>query len=92
VPARREPPVRITLPPVNTASEVAKALNVVLKAISSGGLTPEEGATISSILETKRRVIETVEQEERIAALQSDSIPESDQRMISLDDAPGEGI
>jgi hypothetical protein len=92
LPARREPPVSITLPPVNTASEVSKALNVVLKAISSGGLTPEEGSTISNILETKRRAIETVEQEQRIAALQSNSISESHERMISLADAPEEGV
>jgi hypothetical protein len=86
VPARRDPPVKLTLPPVNTAAEVAKALNVVLKAISSGRLTPEEGLTISDILETKRRSIETAEQEERILALQSNSGAETDKNVIFLDD------
>jgi hypothetical protein len=86
VPARRDSPVKLTLPPVNTAAEVAKALNVVLKAISSGRLTPEEGLTISDILETKRRSIETAEQEERILALQSNSGAETDKNMIFLDD------
>jgi hypothetical protein len=86
VPARRDPPVKLTLPPVNTAAEVANALNVVLRAISSGRLTPEEGLTISDILETKRRSIETAEQEERILALQSNSGSETDKKMIVLDD------
>jgi len=71
VPARSAPCVQFALPPVNTASEVAQALNVVLKAISSGRLTPEEGRTISAILESRRRAIETDEQEARILALES---------------------
>jgi hypothetical protein len=76
VPARRNPPVKLTLPPVNTAAEVANALNVVLKAISSSRLTPEEGLTISDTLETRRRAIETAEQEARIFDLESGSVPE----------------
>jgi hypothetical protein len=76
VPARRNPPVKLTLPPVDTASGVTKALNVVLKAISSGRLTPEEGLTISDILETKRCAIETAELETRIVDFEAGSAPE----------------
>jgi hypothetical protein len=50
--------------------DVSAALGGVLAATAQGRLTPEEAATIAGVLETKRRVLETVEIEARVAALE----------------------
>ena len=58
------------LPSVATAEGVAQALDVVLSEVSKGRITPDEGATLSAILEGRRRVIETQELEARITAIE----------------------
>jgi hypothetical protein len=55
---------------VSTAADVVAALGAILAAVSRGELTPDEGGMITGLLETKRKAIETVELEGRIAALE----------------------
>jgi len=69
-PIRRGRPVSLPLPPIDTASDLVKALGAVANAVGAGELTPEEGAAFSAVLETKRRAIETSELEARIVALE----------------------
>ncbi len=64
---------RLTLakfPSVASAGGVAAALDMVLNEVATGKISPDEGATLSQILEGRRRVIETQELEIRIAALE----------------------
>ena len=44
-----------------TAADVAGAMQTVLEAVGAGRLTPEEGAQVAALLETRRRTIETAE-------------------------------
>ncbi len=69
-PVRRGRPVQFDLPPMTNASDVGRALGVVLRATATGALTPEEAATIAGIFETKRRAIETGELEQRLDQLE----------------------
>lgn len=69
-PPRKGRPVVFDLPQVETASDVLSALGSVVQSVAAGTLTPEEGATVAGLLEVKRRAIETVEIERRIAALE----------------------
>jgi hypothetical protein len=69
-PVRKGRPVGIALPPVQTAADVAIAVGTVVEAVSGGSLTPEEGQMFSSILEGRRKALETEELEQRIAALE----------------------
>jgi hypothetical protein len=69
-PVRKGRPVSITLPSIDTAADLVAALGAVANAVGSGELTPDEGAALSSVLETKRRAIETVELEARISVLE----------------------
>ena len=55
---------------LDTPQGVSETLSGILKAVSDGDLTPDEAATVSNIIETKRRAIETVEIEERLTALE----------------------
>ena len=70
VPLRRGKPVRFDFPPIEHASDVSKALGDILRATSQGELTPDEAAMLAGILEAKRKAIETVDVEARLAALE----------------------
>jgi hypothetical protein len=70
VPAAKARPIKIELPTVETMADVLKAQGVAIRAMADGEITPDEAATIASVLDAKRRAIETVELEKRIAALE----------------------
>ena len=44
------------------------AIGAVLASVADGQLTPSEGQTLASMLETQNRAIETAELEQRVAA------------------------
>ena len=45
-------------------------MGTILRAAADGDLTPDEAVSIASLIETRRRTIETLELEQRIAALE----------------------
>jgi len=53
-PVRRGRPVSLPLPPIETASDVVKALGTVATAVGAGEITPEEGTAVAGVLEIKR--------------------------------------
>lgn len=69
-PARRGRPVSIELPPVETPGDLVTALGAVVAAVAAGELSPEEGDAVASILDAKRRAIETIDVIARIEALE----------------------
>ena len=69
-PVRKGRPVRLELPAINSIADLPAALGVVLAAMSDGEVTPEEALVVANTIEAKRRMIETVELEQRIAALE----------------------
>lgn len=70
IPPTKERRIKLSLPPIQTAADVAGALSQVLKAVGDGRITPGEGQTLAEILEGRRRTIETQEFEERLAVLE----------------------
>lgn len=70
VPPAKERPIAIELPPTSDAQGVADAQALVIATLGSGGLLPGEAATIMSMLEARRKGIETVELEARIKSLE----------------------
>ena len=70
-PPRRGRPVVFNMPDVTTTQDVLAALGAVLQAAAGGVLTPDEATAIAGLIELKRRAIETVEIEARIAALEA---------------------
>jgi hypothetical protein len=65
-PARRGASIQMNLPPIKTAADVDRAAEKVTQAIRRGNLTPTEGATMMSILESRSRVFERVQLEGRL--------------------------
>ena len=70
-PVRRGRPVRLDLPSIVSAADLARALGAVVAAVAAGELTPEEAASVGTVLEAQRRAIELRELKRRIAALEA---------------------
>ena len=70
-PPRRTRPIELELPKVESAGDVLQAQTAVIDAMAQGGITPDEASTVSSVLEVKRRSIETCELEARITELEN---------------------
>jgi hypothetical protein len=70
IPSKKDRTVAIDLPAISTLDGVGRAQSEILQAVVDGDITPNEGERISSIVEARRRVIETVELEARIAELE----------------------
>jgi len=70
-PPARERPVSLALPDTGTAEGVSAAQQAILQAVAAGDLMPGEGTALAGIVETRRKALETLELERRIAALES---------------------
>lgn len=66
----RDRPIKLDLPPIETAADLVKALGAVAQAMARGEITPSEAQAVSNVLEMRRRAIETTELEARLAALE----------------------
>lgn len=70
VPPRKGRPVKFALPSGGSAGDLAAAVGAVVTAMARGELTPDEASTVASVLEVRRRAIETAELEKRIERLE----------------------
>lgn len=70
-PPRKSRPVNFELPSMANASDIMAGLQAVLDATAKGELTPDEASVIGGLIETKRKAIETVEIEQRLAKLEA---------------------
>ena len=70
VPVVKERSVRVPLPDTSTAENIEKAFDAVLLAISTGQLTPSEGATMTNILKERRSALELREFDQRLTMLE----------------------
>jgi hypothetical protein len=70
-PLRKGRLVKFTMPAVASAADVVTAIGSVLYAVAEGELTPDEAATLSTVLEATRRAIEIVEIERRVGELEA---------------------
>ena len=66
----KQRPIRIELPTVESASEAVGAMTAVLESVSHGDITPGEAQALAGVIDQFRRVLETVELEQRVAALE----------------------
>ncbi len=69
-PARRDASIRMSLNPIATAQDVDQAAEKVTQAIRRGKITPVEGGRMMNIVESRIRVIESVQLESRIEKLE----------------------
>lgn len=70
-PPRKERPVMVELPAVESAQDAVAALAAILRLVAAGEITPSEGQALAGLVELQRKAIETEEMERRIAALEA---------------------
>jgi hypothetical protein len=70
-PAVVDEPINIDVTAVVTAEDLVTANNNLVLAVANGEISPEEGAKVSAVLESRRKAIELLEMEKRIAALEA---------------------
>lgn len=71
LPARKERPIHVALPAVDDIGGLAAATSALLSAVASGMVTPGEAGELARLIETHRRVVETVELEQRLSRLEA---------------------
>jgi hypothetical protein len=70
VPAVKERSVKLKLPPAVDVASCLQAQVAVVDAVASGEILPGEGQVLSGLIENQRRVLETLELEKRLKALE----------------------
>ncbi|MDE0878319.1 MAG: hypothetical protein OSB00_06590 [Sphingomonas bacterium] len=70
-PVRRDVPITVTLPPLDTAADTAAASAALLAAVAAGELSPDEAGRVMTLLTAHRSIVETGELAERISALEA---------------------
>lgn len=69
---RKDRPVTFALQEMTSAKDAASTMFEILKAVSSGDITPDEARGVTAIVEVYRKTLETTELETRIAALEKE--------------------
>lgn len=69
-PPRKDGPIKVTLPAMQSAADLSAAMSAILAACAAGELTPSEAATLAGLVETHRKAIETAELSDRISKLE----------------------
>lgn len=70
-PARKSRQINLTLPKIERAADVLDAMSEVVAAVVGGHIDVDEGASLAGLLDLKRRAIESVDIEKRLAALEA---------------------
>jgi hypothetical protein len=70
VPPRRERPVDVTLPAMNSADDASKVMGAITAAVANGELTPSEAAELSRVIEGYVKAYEATEIERRLRLLE----------------------
>jgi hypothetical protein len=71
LPPAKGRPVHLELPALKTASDGAMALDIVVQAVGTGALTPEEGNSVATLVAEHRKQLEATEFEQRLARLEA---------------------
>jgi hypothetical protein len=69
-PPRRDRHVTFELPPIKSAADAAVATGALVAAVAEGDLTPSEAAEVARVIEMHIKVLEAVELERRLSALE----------------------
>src|SRR5262249_28578598 len=71
-PARRDRCIVVKLPQIgNDLKDLLTAQNAIIGHVAAGELTPNEGHSMVALLDLRRRTIESIEIETRLAALEA---------------------
>jgi hypothetical protein len=75
IPARQDTFIPMNLPVIRKAQDLDKAAEKVMQGVRRGRITPVEGGRVMNILESRVRIIERVQWEDRITRLEGTVTP-----------------
>lgn len=70
LPNTKDRSIALEMPLINDLKDVGNAQAEILQAVANGSITPNEGERVASIIEARRRSIETIDLEARISQLE----------------------
>jgi hypothetical protein len=70
VPPRRDRPIHLNLPPIDTVEQISTAMTMVAAAIGEGQITPSEGEVLANLLVIQKEMIVAGEVEQRLEQLE----------------------
>ncbi len=70
LPPRKDRPINFTLPKIEKAEDLPKAMAAILEAVAQGEITPGEGQILTTMVQAYRKGLETVDIEARVTALE----------------------
>jgi Family of unknown function (DUF5681) len=70
MPRLKSRPMQLELPPLNTPTDVANALTMVLEAAACGEIDTDQARTLAAVLDARRKSFETIELEERLTLIE----------------------
>ena len=62
--------IKLDLPKIETPIDLLSGLSSIVSAVADGSITPNEGAVVASLLDAKRKAMETVDIEARLRAIE----------------------
>ncbi|MFO7703565.1 MAG: DUF5681 domain-containing protein [Halopseudomonas sp.] len=65
-PPLRERPISIELPDISTTEGISNAQQFIIEAVGKGELLPGEGSTLATLVENRRKALETEDMERRL--------------------------
>lgn len=74
MPPRRDRPIYVDLPRVETLSDAARAMSSLVSAVSGGDLTPSEAEAVAKLLSNFSIALENADFEARLSALENKSL------------------
>jgi hypothetical protein len=70
-PPRKDRPISVALPQLETLTDLVAAHGAIIKHVASGEVSPSEGHALAALLELRRRAVEDIDFEARLAALEA---------------------
>jgi hypothetical protein len=70
-PPRKDRPISVSPPPLDTLGDLDVAHASIIKHVASGEVSPSEGHALAALLELRRRAVENIDFEARLAALKA---------------------
>ncbi len=70
VPSRREHPIFVELPSLQTPADGAAAMAALTESVSTGWITPGEANAVAALIQTHVKLIEATELESRVKAIE----------------------
>jgi hypothetical protein len=78
LPARKDRPIDLNLPAVQSAKQISEAMGTVVAAIGEGQITPNEGQVLANILTVQAEFVEAERLEQRVFTLDRNTFVDID--------------